>query len=819
MRVLKFGGSSVGSPDRIKQVIDIISATLERCGRTAVVFSAFQGVTDSLIDTAHKAARGDMDYKKAFAEIKRRHIEAVNSLIGETDRQQMRSDVNSLLDDLRQVLQGVYLLKELTPKSLDYIMSFGERLSAFTIAGACRSRGIDACFVDSRRLIRTDANFGSARVDAEITARQINEFFKDESILYIITGFIGSTAQNETTTLGRGGSDFSASIFGAALDADEIEIWTDVDGVMTADPRKVKKAFPVKSMSYEEAMEMSHFGAKVIHPPTMRPAMMKNIPLRIKNTFNPSFEGTLVCSLPDDTHQTVTGITSINDISLIRVEGSGMIGAAGIARRIFSAMAEARINIILISQASSEHSICFAVLPGCAKQAREKIASELRYEISEGIINEIVVENELSIIAVVGENMRKTAGIAGRIFQSLGNNGINLVAIAQGSSELNISMVISRHDEAKALNVIHDSFFLSDRKSLNLFVVGTGLIGRTLFQQISNQIEFLYKELMIDLKIAALANSRKMLFDTNGITMEDWEERLFSEGKDCNIDQFISEMKKLNLANSIFVDCTSSELVMSKYLEILSSSISIVTPNKKANSSSHDSYKELHEAARKFNATFLYETNVGAGLPIISTLHDLVLSGDKILKIQGVLSGTLSYIFNTFDGTSSFTATVRDARDKGFTEPDPRDDLNGMDVARKLLILAREAGFTLELQDISVDNLIPEELRDPKIPVEEFLERLQNYDKYYEGLLSSAKAENKRLRYIAEYCDGKAEIKLTAVDSRHPFYSLSLNDNIVAFTTVYYRQRPIVIQGPGAGAEVTSGGVFADIIRIANYLY
>jgi aspartokinase/homoserine dehydrogenase 1 len=570
-------------------------------------------------------------------------------------------------------------------------------------------------------------------------------------------------------------------------------------------------------MSYDEAMEMSHFGAKVLYPPTIHPALVKGIPIRIKNTFNPEFRGTLIRASAGANKYPITGISAIDKASLVKIEGSGMVGVAGIAGRIFQTIAEAGINIILVSQASSEHSFCFAILPECAKKAVDIIKKKLKYEIAEGIINEVSVEQDLSIIAVVGENLRTMAGSSGKIFQALGRNGVKIEALAQGLSKLNISIVINRNDESKALNAIHDAFFLSDKKTINLFVVGTGLIGRTLFQQIRNQLEFLYNELKMEFKIIGIANTRKMLFDENGISIDNWEDRLMTEGELSNMEDYFDRMKASNLSNSILVDCTSSEKIMSKYLEVLSSAISIVTPNKKANSSRYEYYLQLRKAAQKYNVSFLYETNVGAGLPVISTLDDLVFSGDKIIKIEGVLSGTLSYIFNTFDGRNSFSDVVIDAQKRGYTEPDPREDLNGLDVARKLLILVRESGHKLELEEIEVENLIPSELRGG-ISTDDFLGRLNKFDSYFEGRRKEAEQNGCALRYIASYEDGKASVKLTAVNSAHPFYSLASNDNKISFTTVYYNERPIVIQGPGAGAKVTSGGIFADIVRIANHL-
>jgi aspartokinase/homoserine dehydrogenase 1 len=570
-------------------------------------------------------------------------------------------------------------------------------------------------------------------------------------------------------------------------------------------------------MTYEEAMELSHFGAKVIHPPTMHPAMENKIPIRIKNTFNPAFEGTIINTKSDSHQFSIRGISSIDEIALIRVQGGGMVGVAGIAQRIFSALAGKQINIILISQASSEHSLCFAVLPKYANAAKKAIQQELYFEIKERLILDPIVETNLSIIAVVGENMRKTPGISGKVFQALGKNGINIVAIAQGSSELNISLVISSDNEAKALNALHDAFFLSIVKTVNLFIVGTGLVGSTLLKQINNQTDFLAREHMLNIKIIGLANDMKMLIDANSIDPACWNAKLNEEGKKTDLDYFIGEMKKLNLPNSIFVDCTASDKVSLTYKGILDASISVVTPNKRANAGSFDYYQSLKQSALKHNIKFLFETNVGAGLPIINTLNDLVSSGDKVLKIEGVMSGTLSFLFSSFTNGKAFSRIVREAREKGYTEPDPREDLNGMDVARKILILARETGLSLELKDIKVENLVPEEARHTK-SIEDFFLKLEEFDNYFEHKRKCAESKGNVLRYIATLKNGKAEVSLQEVNSRHPFYSLSGSDNIFAFYTKHYQDSPIVIKGPGAGADVTASGVFADIIRISNYL-
>ena len=817
MKVLKFGGSSIGDTGKIKIVIEILKDSIKKNKSIVVIFSAFYEVTDNLLKMSQVAAEGNKEYQNLFNKLEEKHINIAKELLAVKTQSSTLASLKLNLNELEDVLHGVFLVKEISARTQDFILSFGERLSTFIISHYLIDRNIDCDFLDSRTLIKTDESFGNAKVDFISTYKNIQKYFKTHKKLQAVTGFIASTINNETTTLGRGGSDYTASIFASALGAKEIEIWTDVDGVHTADPRKVKKAFPLDGLSYEEAMELSHFGAKVIHPPTMHPAMENKIPIRIRNTFNKNFKGTLINGHSDRHNFLIKAISSIDSISLITIQGGGMVGVTGIAQRIFSALGAKQINVILITQASSEHSLCIAVMPKAAVVARKALQQEFYYEIKEKLIYDPVIETNLSIIAIVGENMRKTPGISGRIFQALGKNGINIVAIAQGSSELNISTVISRNDETKALNALHDAFFLSITKTVNVYIVGTGLVGGTLLKQISNQADFLAKEYLLNLKVIALANTGKMLIDSNSINPTDWVETIESKGSKTNLNLFIKEMKRLNLPNSIFVDCTASDEVASRYKEILDSSISVVTPNKRANSSSFDYYQQLKQSALKHNVKFLYETNVGAGLPIISTVTDLVTSGDKILKIEGVMSGTLSYIFTSFNNGKTFSQIVREAQEKGFTEPDPREDLNGMDVARKLLILAREIGLSLELKNIQVENLVPIPARQAK-STKEFFIRLKKHDHEFETKRKNAEAKGNVLRYIASLRNGNAKISLREVNRDHPFYSLSESDNIFALYTKHYKDRPIVVKGPGAGADVTAAGVFADILRISNYL-
>lgn len=814
MKVLKFGGSSISSPERITNVIEILKAT-EKQEHAAVVFSAFGGITDKLIETSKLAASGRKEYLEILNKVEEHHFNSAKSLTSSNSEHNTYAILTSKFKNLRDILHGVFLVKELTPRSMDLIMSFGERLSAFIICESLKVQNLDAEYLNASKLIKTDDHFGNARVNLETTNHKIKDYFDTHGSLQCITGFIGSTENNEITTLGRGGSDYTAAIIGAALQVSVIEIWTDVNGVMTADPKMVANAFPIESMTYEEAMEMSHFGSKVIHPKVMQPALEKKIPIRIKNSFSPEFDGTLVCDKPAENASIIRGISSISDLALVRVQGSGMIGVTGISARLFSALAMEKINVILITQASSEHSICLAVDPNAAYRAKKVIEEEFSLEILAHHIEEVAIEEHQSVIAVVGERMRGTPGIAARTFHTLGENGINVVAVAQGSSELNISIVVNNRDEAAALNAIHEAFFIKGKKSLRLFLVGVGLVGSKLLQQIQGQSQFLERKYALDIKINAMANSKKMIFDSKGIAFSHWQDRLDHSPNTMNMEEFVVRMKNFNFRNSVFVDCTASESIVKYYERILDMGVSIVTPNKKANSSSFEQYKKLKSLAFKRGIKYLYETNVGASLPIISTLNDLILCGDKISRIETIISGTISFILNSFDGSKKFSEIVREAKEKGYTEPDPREDLNGLDVARKLLILAREMGLECEARDISVENILPEPCRKAD-SVDEFFLRLQNEDAYFEKMRGEAENDGKVLRYIATIEKGKAKVSMQAVNKRHPFYYLEGNENIIAITTQRYKEKPIVIKGPGAGADLTAAGVFADIIRIGN---
>lgn len=815
MIVMKFGGSSVGSPEALTQVVKIISERSEK-ERLVVVVSAFRGITDQLIRAAELAATGNERYLQEFVSIEERHIEAILALFPAKNQSESMTSVKLLLNELEDLLQGVYLIRELSKRTLDYILGFGERLSALVLTALLNHYGINSRKFDSRDLIKTDRQFGNARVLTAPTFHLIREqIARSRETVLVVTGFIASTDQGEPTTLGRGGSDYTASLFGAALSSERIEIWTDVDGLMTADPGMVKRAFSVPEASYEEAMELSHFEAKVIYPPTIQPALKSGIPILVKNTFRPDHQGTVIHHKTVPGVGTIRGISSINEIALITLKGSGMIGVTGISARLFSALADEKINIILITQSSSEHTITLAVAPSDTEKAEMALRNEFRRELTAEMIDEIRIEKEYSVIAVVGDNMRQIPGIAGRVFSSLGRNGINIVAIAQGSSERNISFVVDRRNEKKAMNTLHDAFFLAGVKSVNLFLVGTGLIGSKLLSIIKEQADLLYKEYQIELNFRGMANSRKMLIQPEPMDLDHWRETLEEQGEISSLERFVEQMREMNLTNSVFIDCTASQDLQNYYKQILSSSISVVTPNKKANSSSQVLFDELQSTARRHNAAYRYETNVGAGLPVIGTLHEMVSTGDKIFRIEGVFSGTLSYLFNSYDGSVPFSNLVRQARENGFTEPDPRDDLSGEDVGRKLLILARVAGVKLEYEEISVENLVPEGARRAE-STDHFFDLLEKYDTDFENLLKKASEEGKKLCYIARYESGNAVVKLEKIDASHPFYNLSGTDNILAIYSKNYDTNPLVIKGPGAGAAVTASGIIADILRLIN---
>lgn len=813
MKVLKFGGTSVGSIESINNLMGILKQNYTPGNLPIVVLSAMSGVTNLLTQVAENAEAG-ISYKNSLKELEQRHFDVIKQLIQIKKQNPVFTQIKILLNELEDLLQGVFSLRELSPQSKDLILSYGERCSTFLICKIAEQYFPESQFVDASELVKTDSRFGNARVNTDLTEKLIVHFVRSQpGRLLFVTGFIASNEQGRITTLGRGGSDYSAALFGAAIGAEAIEIWTDVDGMLTADPRIVKKAFPLPVLSYTEAMELSYFGAKVIYPPTMVPAFMKKVPLVIRNTFNPDFQGTVIQYDSGKTHYPIKGISSINAISVINLSGSGMVGKAGFSGRLFSLLAANDINIILITQSSSEHSITFAIHPTDSLKAKETIELEFELELEAKKLNPLVIEKGLSVLAIVGENMKQTPGMSGRLFNALGRNGINVRAIAQGSSEYNISVIIGQSDLAKALNAVHDAFFVELNKTLNVFSLGTGNIGATLLQQLHQQHDFLLENNDIEVKVIAISNSRKMLFAQEGIAFDQWRQRLDKEGEPANLATFVHRMKQLNLPNCVFIDNTASPMPTRHYQEIFEANVSIVTCNKVANSSAYAFYKLLKETARKHNVDYFYETNVGAGLPIVRTLKDLMTSGDEILQIEAILSGTISYIFNNFKGNASFHDVVKRAQELGFTEPDPREDLSGRDFMRKMLILARDGGYAIEETDVALEALLPKRCMEAA-SVDDFYQALKEEEAYFNGLKEKAEAENKVLRYIGKLVDGAVSIALEFVGEDHPFYSMSGSDNIISFTTERYKERPLVVKGPGAGAEVTAGGVFADLVNV-----
>lgn len=818
MKVLKFGGSSVGKPERIKQIAGILQELfLQKGEQIAVVVSAFGGGTDKLLEMARLAESEDTLYKEIFDGFKERHIAAVEELIP-GDKKEVFLYLEKGLNDLSQLLHGIHLLQEASKRSLDLVQSYGERCSAYIIAHYLKSLGIDSEYIDARKWIKTNNRFGSAMVDFTLTNNNIANYFKENpGKTPLITGFIGSTTDGLTTTLGRGGSDFTASIIAAGANAEALEIWTDVNGVLTCDPRKVPKAYTVDEMSYEEAMEMSHFGAKVIYPPTIQPVMAKKIPIYIRNTFEPSFIGTKIHSYPKlgKNQNPIKGLSSLDKLAMISLQGSGLQGVPGIAARLFQGLSKEDINVIMITQASSENSISFAIKSDNIDQAVVALNAEFEREMERNIIEPIGIDRDISLVAIIGDNMSEQPGVAGKLFKALGKNGVNVEAIAQGSSERNITFATKTKDEIKALNAIHDAFFLSKNKSIHLFMTGIGLIGGTLIDQIHDHGDFHRTSQNLDIKIVGLTNTTKMLHESEGMNLENWKDQLLSSDTSANLEGFIDKMIELNLPNSIFIDNTASDVVPKYYEKILSNNISISTPNKVAASSEYGVFNNLKELAKHKNVRYCFETNVGAGLPVISTLNNLITSGDEILKIEAVLSGSVSYIFNNYSSKQAFSDIVTKAKEMGLTEPDPRDDLSGKDVARKITILAREAGYQIETSDVNIEDILPEECL-KAANVDDFFKKLVSNEAHFSKLINEAEASSKKLRFIANYENSKAGVSLKMVDESSPFYSLSGSDNMVVFTTKRYTDTPLVVRGPGAGAAVTAAGIFAEIIAIAN---
>lgn len=814
MKVLKFGGTSVGSANNINQVIAILE-NQSKTGKVICVVSAIGGITDKLLNAGRLAQAKNNQYKDAFNAIQRIHLKLIETLIPKKNKEVIKY-VETKLQELKNLLDGLALINELSPKTSDKLVSFGELLSSFIIAETMKSRGMFAECKNSQELVVTNSNFTKADVLYNETNANIKTYFNSvNQDITIIPGFVSKSSLGEITTLGRGGSDFTAAIVAAALKVKQLDIWTDVSGMYTANPKLVKHAYPIKQLSYQEAMELSHFGAKVLYPPTVQPVLNLNIPIHIKNTLKPEENGTVISS---DTEMPsispVKGITNINDIALLTLQGSGMVGIPGFSKRLFETLAQEKINIIFITQASSEHSICFGIDVNDAETAKTTIDSAFENEISLHKIDPILVEDGLSIIALIGDNMKSFQGISGKMFSTLGKNNINIRAIAQGASERNISAVIDKKDVKKTLNVLHERFFEVKTKQLNVFIIGIGNVGEKLIDQITQQYSFLKKKLKIDVRIIGMANSKKMIFNEDGINLNDWASQFHYADK-SSLQGFFNKTVEMNLRNSIFVDITANESVSTWYDDYLKQSIAVVACNKIACSGTYENYKKLQELSLSYNTPFLYETNVGAGLPIINTLNNLIASGDKVTSIQAVLSGSLNFVFNNFSDRTNFHDTVKRAQFEGYTEPDPRIDLSGIDVARKVLILARENGGLMEIEDIDNQSFLTEANLASK-SVDDFYKSLKTDEAHFQKLYASAKAKNCQLKYVAEYKNGKAKVGLREIPEGHPFYNLEGKDNIVMFYSERYPEQPLIVKGAGAGADVTASGLFADIIKIGN---
>jgi len=810
MKVLKFGGSSVANAENINRVIAIVQKALEK-EKIIVIVSALGGITDTLIQCGTLASRGDETYKTKLKEVEYRHLETIKLLIPVDRQSSVLSQVKKSCNEIEDICNGVFLLEELSDRTKDRIVSYGELISSWILSSRLKALGVENTWKDARELIITDSNFTYATVNFRTTNQNISDYLSaaDDS-LFIVPGFIASDAGGTVTTLGRGGSDYTASIIAAAVDASVLEIWTDVSGMMTADPRLVLNTKVIPFISYQEAMELSHFGAKVIYPPTIQPVMNKSIPVWIKNTFSPEDHGTLIKSETSANGGSIRGISSINKIALLSLEGSGMVGIPGFSKRLFEALSNNKINVILITQGSSEHSICVGIEQHNAGKARVVVDAVFAFEIETGKVEPLKIENDLAIVALVGDNMKSHPGISGKMFGAIGRNGVNVRAIAQGSSEKNISAVVSMLDVKKAINVLHEEFFETTYKQVNLFITGTGNVGSKLIAQLQQQQEYLQQHLRLQIKVVGLANSKKMLFTDEGIELGSWK-TLLERGETMDLKKYVEIIKSKNLRNTVFTDVTADNEVALCYSELFQKSISVVACNKVACSSPYAHYRKLKDLAREFNSHFLFETNVGAGLPVIGTLNDLLRSGDTINKIEAVLSGTLNFVFNHYNGKTSFAEVVKQAQLEGYTEPDPRLDLSGTDVMRKIMILARESGEKLEMEEILNNTFMPASCMQGD--VENFYKEMAKEEEHFRKLYAEASDAGKKLKFVAGYENGKAAVGLQHIDPQHDFYHLYGKDNVVLFYTNRYVEQPLVVKGAGAGAEVTASGVFADIIR------
>ena len=813
MQVLKFGGSSVADVAAIELVVSIVEEKL-KTDRLVVVISAMAGVTDSLLDIGAKAATHNDSYKILLKELESYHLDTARELLPIHEQSATLSVVKQKFNELEALLDGVYLLNEISTRTQDTLVSYGEVLSSLLVAAKFSFLPIASKLLDPKQIIVTNSNFSNAAVNFASTYQRCSAAVSDTNTkLFIVPGFIAANELGQTTTLGRGGSDYTAALFAAAVKASALEIWTDVSGMMTADPRIVSHAKTIEHISYQEAMELSHFGAKIIYPPTILPVMQEGIPVRIKNTFEQTAVGTLIENVSAPSSDFIRGISSINSIALLSLEGNGMVGIPGFSKRLFETLATAQINVILITQSSSEHSICVGVKQSDAAVAKSLIDATFATEISNGYLDPLAVETGLSVVAVVGENMKSHPGVSGKMFGTLGRNGINVRAIAQGSSEKNITAVLSERDVKKAVNVLHETFFETTYKQLNVFIAGVGNVGGKLVAQIAQQFNYLQENLRLQIHIVGLANSKQFLIQEEGIDLTNWKESL-ANAPLHGLDAYVQAIREKNLRNSVFVDVTANKDVAMVYASLLEKSIAVVACNKIACSSDYASYVQLKSLARLYNTSFLFETNVGAGLPVIGTLNDLLRSGDQITKIEAVLSGTLNFVFNNYDGTKPFADVVRQAQIEGYTEPDPRLDLGGTDVMRKIMILARESGKVIEMDDIANEYFLPMSCFEGS--VEDFYKEMLVQEAHFKNLYDAAAAVNCKLKFVASYENGKAKVGLQHIAPTSDFYHLYGKDNLVLFYSVRYPEQPLVVKGAGAGAEVTASGVFADLIRTAR---
>jgi len=810
MKVLKFGGSSISNAGNCKRVQEIIRKDYANC-KQVVVVSAFGGVTDELERCINLASQRSKDYEDALLKVKERHFQVIKELKLSEDLEIWTS---KKFDELAELLQGVFLLEEISEKVKNTVMGSGEILSSMIFSEFLKTGGMNAVLFDSRDFIKTQNGKG-VYLNSTKTYQNLDAVREEKFDVAVFPGFIASGQNGELTLLGRGGSDYTASILAAGLNCSELEIWTDVSGMYTADPTLVSQAIPIEQMSFQEAMELSHFGAKVIYPPTLIPVLQNKINVRIKNTFAPDDKGTLVTSAPSSERSIVRGLSSVNHINLFTLSGSGMVGISGFASRFFTCLAQNKINVILITQASSEHSMSVGIHENDRELAIEVVRSEFEMEIRMNLVNDPAVEENLSVVAVVGEDMGYTPGISGKVFSVLGRNGVNIRAMAQGGNELNITFMVRTPDVKKVLNVIHEDFFSSTYKKVNLFIAGVGNVGSKLLEFIENQYSYLLEEKGLQLIVRGVTNSRKMYFAKDEILLKDWKDKLENESEKADLQEFVKRMDQANLRNSVFVDITASEAVSKVYQQVLNSTVSIVACNKIAASSGFDNYLRIKAAAKKHNVEFMFESNVGAGLPVISTINSLINTGDKIVGIDAVVSGSLNFIMNEFNEGKAFAEAVKMAMEQGFTEPDPKIDLSGMDVLRKLLILSREAGYELEENDVEHEPMIPESCLNGQT-AEDLLQDLESHHDYFEAWRTVMKEKNIRYRYIASLKDGKANVSLKEVSPDHPFYDIHGKDNVISLNTKWYNDQPLIVKGAGAGAEVTASGIFGDIIRIVS---